>query len=173
MGGMFKKAAACAVILIVALWALDKLPVSSDISHQIEAGIYEYGALTGQTIISIEGEKTNYLFRDDESFAGQFVIPFIERTGREGFTARISWNENENFQHVIYFGGGRFTLAEDLGIVPYILTSGDMTRLAVMLTDGRVLATSPELEDIYRRHITWNADTSTTSISEIEKIPGI
>jgi len=57
--------------------------------------------------------------------------------------------------------------------VPYILTSGDMTRLAVMLTDGRVLATSPELEDIYRRHITWNADTSTTSISEIEKIPGI
>ena len=65
------------VLLTVAILILDKLPFEEKINQQISAEIYQNGTATGETTITMEGTKTNYLFRDEESFQGRFSIHLL------------------------------------------------------------------------------------------------
>lgn len=162
-----------AILLSIGIWIIDKIPFNKNINQQINANIYENGVAVGQTILVINGEKSNYLFRRKEGFVGEFSIPYAEKTDRSGLQAYITWNGEDNTQRIGYFYKGSIKLAEDMGLVPYLLINDSMTKFAIMLTDHTVIATSDELYKLYMKHFTWHSDTKATSISETNKIPKI
>ncbi|MGI6686423.1 MAG: hypothetical protein ACOX47_13315 [Bacillota bacterium] len=164
---------AISIVLVIGIWAIDKIPFNKNINQQITANIYENGVAVGETMLVINGEKSNYLFRKKEGFVGEFLIPYAEETDRSDLQTYITWNGEDNTQRISYFYKGAIKLAEDRGIVPYLLINDSMTKFAIMLTDHTVIATSDELYELYTKHITWHSDTKVTSISEINKIPKI
>jgi hypothetical protein len=161
------------VVLIIGIWVIDKIPFNKNINQQITANIYDNGVAVGETVLVIKGEKSNFLFRKKERFVGEFLIPYGEGTDKSELQAYITWNGEDNTQGISYFYKGASKLAEDMGIVPYLLINDSMTKFAIMLTDYTVIATSDELYDLYMKHITWHSDTKVTSISEANKIPKI
>jgi len=164
---------AVSIVLVIAIWIIDKIPFNKNINQQITANIYENGVAVGETMLVINGEKSNYLFRKNEGFVGEFLVPYAEETDRSNLQTYITWNGEDNTQYIRYFYKGNIKLAEDMGIVPYLLINESMTKFAIMLTDHTVIATSDELYELYTKHITWHSDTKVTSISEADKIPKI
>jgi hypothetical protein len=162
-----------AILLLVGLWIVDKIPFNKVINQQITANIYENGSVVGQTTIVIKGERSNYLFRREDTFTGEFLIPYAEKTDRSDLQTYIKWNGEDNTQSIGYFHQGVMKLAQDMGLVPRLLINDGLTRFAIMLTDHTVLATSDELCELYRKHITWHNDAKATYISAINKIPKI
>lgn len=163
------------VLIIIAVWVINKIPFSQTIEQEISANIYKDGAVVSETTISMQGEKTNYLFRRDESFVGYFAIPTVEKTVDKDMETSIRWSseKGENARYISFFKAGKIHAADKLGIVPYILINDSMTKFAIMLTDGTIISTSNELQEIYIKHITWREDTKTTSIAESNQIPEI
>jgi hypothetical protein len=51
-----------AILLVIAIWIIDKIPFNKNINQQITANIYENGVTVGQTTLVMNGEKSNYLF---------------------------------------------------------------------------------------------------------------
>lgn len=164
---------AVSIVQVIAIWIIDKIPFNKNINQQITANIYENGVAVGETMLVINGEKSNYLFRKNEGFVGEFLVPYAEETDRSNLQTYITWNGEDNTQYIRYFYKGNIKLAEDMGIVPYLLINESMTKFAIMLTDHTVIATSDELYELYTKHITWHSDTKVTSISEADKIPKI
>ncbi|AOY77725.1 hypothetical protein [Clostridium formicaceticum] len=162
-----------AILLVISIWIIDKIPFNKNINQQITANIYENGVAVGQTTLVMNGEKSNYLFRKKERFIGEFLIPYAEKTDRSDLQTSITWNGEDNTQYIIYFYKGVFKLAEDMELVPYLLINDSMTKFAIMLTNHTVIATSDELYKLYIKHITWHSDTTSTSIVEVNKIPKI
>ena len=161
------------VFIIVAIWIIDKIPFDKNINQAITANIYEDGVVIGQTTLVMNGKKSNYLFRQEEGFVGELLIPYAEKTDREDLKTYINWNAEHNIQSISYFYKGIIKLAQDMGIVPYMLINNSMTKFAIMLTDHTVIATSDELYELYIKHITWYSDTKSTSIDAVNKIPKI
>jgi len=161
------------VLIIIAIWIIDKVPFDKNINQQITANIYENGVVIGQTTLVMNGKKSNYLFRQEEGFAGEFLIPHAEKTDRGDLKTYINWNAEDNIQSISYFYKGSIKLAQDMGIVPYMLINNSMTKFAIMLTDHTVIATSDELYKLYIKHITWYSDTKGTSIESVNEIPEI
>jgi hypothetical protein len=164
---------AISIMLVIGIWVIDKIPFNKNINQQITANIYENGVAVGKTMLVINGEKSNYLFRKKEGFVGEFLISYSEETDRSDLQTYITWNGEDNTQRISHFYKGVIKLAEDMGIVPYLLINDSMTKFAIMLTDHTVIATSDELYELYTKHITWHSDTKVTSISEVNKIPKI
>lgn len=162
-----------AILLVAGVWIVDKIPFNKNINQQIRANIYENGVVIGQTIVLIDGERSNYLFRKKEGFVGEFLIPYVEKTNRSELQTYITWNGEDNTQDISYFYKGSMKLAQDMGLVPYLLINDKMTKFAMMLTDHTVIATSDELYELYRKHITWHSDAESTYIKEVNKIPKI
>jgi hypothetical protein len=162
-----------ALLLAIGIWIIDKVPFNKNINQQITANVYENGIAVGETMLVINGEKSNYLFRKKEGFVGEFLIPYAEETDRSDLQTYITWNGEDNIQRISHFYKGAIKLAEDMGIVPYLLINDSMTKFAVMLTDHTVIATSDELYELYIKHITWHSDTKITSIVKVNEIPKI
>lgn len=168
-----KTIVAISIVLMIGTWIIDKIPFNKNINQQINANIYENGVVVGQTILVINGEKSNYLFRKKEGFVGEFLIPYAEKTDRSDLQTYIKWNGEDNTQRISYFYKGSIKLPEDMGLVPYLLINDSMTKFAIMLTDHTVIATSDELYELYIKHITWSGDTTSTSIVKVNEIPKI
>lgn len=164
---------AISIMLVIVIWIIDKIPFNKNINQQITANIYENGVAVGQTTLVMNGEKSNYLFRKKEGFIGEFLIPYAEKTDRSDLQTYITWNGEDNTQRISYFYKGSIKLAEDMGLVPYLLINDSMTKFAIMLTDHTVIATSDELYELYIKHIRWHSDTKSTSIVEVNEIPKI
>lgn len=169
----FKTIIAISIVLVIGMWIIDKIPFNKNINQQIHTNIYENGVVVGQTILVINGEKSNYLFRKKEGFVGEFLIPYAKKTDRSDLQTYITWNGEDNTQHISYFYKGSIKLAEDMGLVPYLLINDSMTKFAIMLTDHTVITTSDELYELYIKHITWHSDTTSTSIVKVNEIPKI
>lgn len=161
------------ILLVISIWIIDKNPFNKNINQQITANIYENGVVVGQTMLVMNGEKSNYLFRKKEGFIGKFLIPYVEKTDRSDLQTYITWNSEDNTQYIKYFYKGDIKLAEDMGLVPYLLINDSMTKFAIMLTNHTVIATSDELYELYIKHITWDGDSKRTSIVEVNDIPQI
>jgi len=161
-----------AIVIFLGLFVLDKIPFHKEVSKSVSAEIYFDDEKTEETVIEIKGEKTNYIFGENEEFYGKFYIPQIEKTGREYVNTIIEWNE-ENYQFIRFNSAGDMIIAEEMGIVPYIIINEEMTEFAVLLTDERVIATSEELYNIITKHISWNKEKTSVSINDIETIPKI
>jgi len=69
------------VVLVIGFWVLSIIPFNQNIKQEISASIYENGVVTDETTVIIDGEKSNYLFRDDDSFYGKFHVLSYEKTG--------------------------------------------------------------------------------------------
>lgn len=168
-----KTAATVAALLVIAIWIIDRVPFNKDISQQITANVYENGVVIGQTTVVISGERSNYLFRKEDGFFGEFLISRAEKTDRDDLKAYIKWNGEYNTQRITYHYKGDIKLAQDMGVVATMLISDDMTKFAIMLTDHTIVATSDELCQLYDKHITWHSDTLSTSIARLNEIPKI
>lgn len=164
---------AISIVLVIGIWIIDKIPFNKNINQQITANIYENGVAVGETMMVINGKKSNYLFRKKEGFVGEFLIPYVEKMDRSDLQTYIIWNGEDNTQYIRYFYKGNIKLAEDMGLVPYLLINDSMTKFAIMLTNHTVIATSDELYKLYIKHITWHSDATSTSISGVNKIPKI
>lgn len=156
------------VIFSIGFLILSKLPFNKNINQEISAYIYENGVATGETKVVIDGERSNYLFTDDERFNGKFYILSYEKTGRENMSASIKWNNDDNIQRLIYFQNGTFP---SMDIVSTLIINDKMTQFALMFTDGTVVSTSDEIYQLYTKHISYDPDTGATSIEAVNKIP--
>lgn len=158
------------VVLVIAVWLLSVIPFNQNIKQEIAANIYENGVLTGATTVLIDGEKSNYLFHDNEGFNGKFHIASYEKTGRKDMHAFIKWSDGENIQRLTYSQNGTFPAMD---LVSTIIINDKMTQLALMFTDGTVMATSDEIYNLYIKHIFYDADTGSTSVEAANQIPKI
>lgn len=139
------------VILVIGFWILSKIPFSSGINQEIPAKIYENGIVTGETTVYMEGERSNYLFSDEENYRGRFYIECFERTGRDNMSASIWWNissDPDYLQKLLYSQNASFPLTGE--IAPFLLINKEMNQFAVEFADGRIIATS---EDIYQEYM--------------------
>ncbi|MEG2176233.1 MAG: hypothetical protein RRY97_05090 [Oscillibacter sp.] len=161
-----------AAILLIGLWILDKIPFHKEMNQEIPAYLYENGVAVGEMTVSIEGEKSRYLLTQPNDFYGKFEIPLMEETGRDDLEARIQWNKKDNVQRLHYFQSGMVFLSEEeVGIVNYLLINEAMTEFAILLTDGRVIATSDALYALCAAHISYDSDTGTTTITAVNELP--
>lgn len=107
-----------------------------DVSLEVPVDIYVNGEVTGSSTISISGK------RGRESFAGEFSVACVEKTTRDGVQAYIEWNAENGQQEIQFSVSGDF---RDCGIQRYLYISEDMTRIAIKLDDGTVVATDEAL----------------------------
>jgi len=159
-----------AVVLIIGFWVLSKVPFNRNIKQEIPAHIYENGAVTGQTTVAIDGERSNYLFTDKECFWGKFHILSYEKTGSPEMTARIQWRNDGDIPDILYYQNGTFP---SMDIIHTLIINDKMTQFAVMFTDGTIIATSEEIYQLYTKHISYNNETGVTLIHALDKIPKI
>ena len=143
---------------------LSTVPFNQNIKHEVSANIYENGSITDKTTILIDGEKSNYLFHNDESFSGKFHILSYEKTGREDTKAGIEWGDEQNIQRLLYYQNATFP---DMDVISTILINEEMTQLALMLTDGTVIATSDEIYKLYTDHVFYHPESDSTSVRGI------
>ena len=156
------------VVLVIGFWLLSKIPFNQSISYEMPAYIYQNGIMIGETSIIIDGERSNYLFTDDERFSGKFYILSYEKSGRENMSASIKWNNDDNIQRIIYFQNGTHP---SMDIVNTLIINHKMSKFALMFTDGTVIATSDEIYQLYTKHISYDPDTGSTSIEAVNEIP--
>ena len=155
-----KQIVSAAALLAAGLWVLSLIPFSSTIRQEIPANIYTDGAVTSTTTVTIDGKRTNYIVRENRYF-GEFSLPEVPRTEREGVNVSIRWNDAKtNTQFLIYHTAGT-----SISLIPgRIAISEDMTRFACYLADGTVLATSDEAYKNYTAHVTYGSETRFTAI---------
>ena len=65
---------------------------------------------------------------------------------------------------VTYFNAAT-SLRDDETVKYTLLINPEMTEMAIQMTDGRVLASSEKVYDIYMEYFTYNAANGTTSIA--------
>jgi len=136
-----KKIIAYVIVAVIAVYVLYNLPFSKEIEKTVTAVVYENGIAVDETDIYINGEKSRYLFHDDERFTGTFAMDCYEITGREGVSSGIFWNE-EGYAILHYIQNGTFP---DLDLKPTIMMNLEMTDFVFRFEDGRVVATSEEM----------------------------
>ena len=140
------------LFVLAAVWALDTTPFTQHIDQQIEAMVYRDGVAVDTATVLIRGDKTRYLFRED-SFVGEFRIPYVASTDIDGLQTQIRWYDEYNYQHISHFYKGDFFSATNFGLVNILLISEDLDTFALMTTDGKIIATSDEFHQLYTDHI--------------------
>lgn len=136
-----KTIAIVVLVMIITVWVIDKIPFKAKIDMQVEPTIYVDGKFADKTTVTIKGEKTRYLFRDD-SFVGEIRIACLEKTDVDGLQAKISWHGNEELQSLSFYYKGDFFSAEKYGLSTSLIMKDDMRNFAFMTTDRRVISTA-------------------------------
>jgi len=153
------------VILALGIW-MYKSPFYEKHNSKISANVYKDGIMISDTTVAIYGQKSNYLFHDDNRFEGKFIIPSYEIT-YEG-TAFIRRMDDTNMHNLWYAQVAPFALQE---IQAPVLINDNMNKFALMTIDGTVIATSDEMYELFIKHV--HADEKGTSIEHIDEIPRI
>lgn len=157
-----KKIIGAAAMLAVCLWVCSRIPFSTKIQQEIPAAVYKDGIAVETTSVLIDGKKTHYIFRSP-SFEGIFAIRSIEKTCRENTLASIRWRgEAQNVQLLRYYSPG--VIHSDL-VSFFFIINPEMTRFALSAKDGSVIATSDEVYAIYAKHIVYDPERDSISIS--------
>lgn len=149
------------ILLILVVWVLYSIPFSQKIQQKVAVKLYQNGTEAGNAIVSVDGERTNYLFHDDHYF-GAFVISTVAKT--EGLNAEIELGGKSNVQRLYYTASG--TIFDDL-VCSEMIVNDDLTQFALTLKDGTTLATSDEVYRIYTEHIDHDLDTGVTTVQRI------
>lgn len=152
------------VVLVIGFWVLSLIPFNQKIVQEISANMYENGVITDKTTIFMEGEKSNYLFHNDESFNGRFHILSYEKSCREDMKAGIEWGHEQNIQRLLFYQNASLL---DMDVIGTILINEKMTQLALMLKDGTVIATSDEIYTLYTNHVSYNPENGSTFVEGI------
>lgn len=158
------------LLIMIGFWILSKIPFNQNINQEISANIYKSGVLTGETTVVIDGEKSNYLFHNDEEFYGKFQILSYEKTGRDEMYASIRWRSDENVQVLMFSQNGTFP---DMDLILTLMINEEMTHFALMFKDGTIIATSDEMLRFYTKYVSYDANTEVTTIKNVEKVPEI
>lgn len=130
-----------ALVIILPVWIIDKIPFEMDIDMQVEPTIYMDGKFADMTTVTIKGEKTRQLFRDD-SFVGEVRIACIEKTSVDGVQAKISWHGNDELQPLSFCYMGDSFGADNYGLTASLMMKEDMRNSAFVTTDGKVISTA-------------------------------
>ena len=152
--------------LLIAAFALVNTSVKTEIKGDVPLDIYENGVVVGETSVHIDGQRGHFLVgKQEDYFSGRFEIELIDRTCNEHYTAHIEWMEDgREYQTIMYFGGGDFFL-EQFGLNHVMLVNPTMTEMVIQMRDGRVLASSEAVYNIYMEHFTYNSANGTTGFS--------
>ena len=110
-----------------------------EVSLTAPAVVYQNGEVVEETVITMEGE------RDRDSFVGTFSIGYVERTTREGVKALVRMGEVDRYPNLRFMAYGD---TWDCGIRHQIYISDDLTRLALELEDGTIIATDDWLMEL-------------------------
>lgn len=139
-------------ITLIGVWIVLKIPFATDINQIITAKKYENGSAVQETVVNIDGTRSNYLFADEQNFNGQFYIDYCERTGREDMYANITWRKNREMQHMLYYQNATFpSINEEINY--YIMINKKMNEFAIGFVDGTIIATSDEIYQNYIKKI--------------------
>ncbi len=159
------------LLFVIALCAVGKLLLTQRIDQQIEAAVYRDGEAVGKTTVSMRGKRVRYPFSEN-SFVGEFRVPWAEETNVDGLQAKIEWPRECNVQTIRHFYKGDFHGSHERGIVYFLLISDDMEEFALMTTQGDVIATSPEAYRLCAGHISTDGG-SRASVNDIDGIPAL
>ena len=158
--------------LSIVLFSVLNTAKKTDIQRDVPLDIYENGTVVGQTTVHIDGTRADFLLSrftaQNDNFGGRFAIELAERTCSEHTTARISWWEYEDglkYQDISFWSYSTTLGSDTTGVSHMILINPSMTEMAIQLTDGRVLASSEKVYDIYMEYFTYNAANGTTGIA--------
>lgn len=160
----------CVILVIAAMiWIVDKLPFSRKIDQTVNAVVYKDGVALAETSVSMNGERTRYLFRPN-SFVGTFRVPYVEETDLADLQTQIRWNQDDNLQTIHHFYKGDFSTSDQRGLAYVLLISRDMREFALMTTNQEIIATSPEAYQLYVDHISYD-ETGHMTVWNVEEIP--
>jgi len=165
MNNKYKAMAVIIVILALGIW-MYKSPFYEKHDSKISANVYKDGIMISDTTVAIYGQKSNYLFHDDNKFEGKFIIPSYEIT-YEG-TAFIHRMDDTNIHSLFYAQVEPFASQE---IHAPLLIDEYMSEFALMTIDGTVIATSDELYALFIKYV--HAVEGGTTIEHIDEIPRI
>lgn len=149
------------IAVMLAVWCISILPFACKIEQTVPADVYKDGAVIDKTFIYMNGSKTRYLFRDD-SFVGEFRIPYLEKTDIDGLQTKIQWQKDVEFQRISHFYKGAFSTSDRYGIACYMLISRNMQEFAVMTTQNEIIATSETAYRLCADHLSYNDGGSVT-----------
>jgi len=135
------------LIIVLVVWVLSRMSFGTDINQTIKAHVYKDGKQTEATAVEINGSRSNYLFKDTQSFTGSFRIQYYERTCRKDMHALIEWNKYWDKQIIFYSQNATFPSLELLG---KLFINEAMDEFALGFKDGTVVATSGKM---YQRYI--------------------
>ena len=144
--------AAVALILLV----LDRMSFARVIRQEIPVGVYRDGVRAEESVITMDGKRTNHLFRRKDSFQGRFEIPQAEITQAEKAVATIYWGnagaDEPNVQCI------KYNLYRGQPVGYYMITDKTLTEFALVLSDGTVLATSEEAYGLFTEYFSWQSN---------------
>lgn len=138
------------LVVLAAVWVIDKIPFTMKVDRRVEATIYRDGKFVDKTAVTMRGEKTRYLFRDD-SFVGEIRIDCAEKTAADGLQAKIRWHKNDELQSLSFYHKGDFFGADKYGLSSLLIMEENMRNFAFMTTDGEVISTAHGYCDILER----------------------
>ena len=155
----------------IALFSLVNTSFKTEIKQDVTLDIYDMGTVVGQTVVHIDGTRAEFLLgnltKQEETFTGRFAIELAERTCHELTSVAIWWRDHGGgmtYQGITYFSAAT-SLSEGETVEYTLLINPDMTEMAIQMTDGRVLASSEKVYNIYMEYFTYNAANGTTGIT--------
>lgn len=155
----------------IALFSLVNTSFKTEIQRDVHLDIYENGAVVGQTVGHIDGTRAEFLLgnltKQEETFTGRFAIELAERTCSEHTSVWILWHEYDyglTYQTISFWHAGDI-FADGFGIEHNLLINPDMTEMAIQMEDGRVLASSEKVYNIYMEYFEYHIETGTTRIT--------
>ena len=134
------------VLTLLAVWLLPKMTFYKDINRMREAEVYVDGVSIRTTEVVIKGERTRYLFSERQFFFGSFQLEEYPRTQREDMTAEVSWHETFDTERILYSQNATFP---ELDMERDLIIDENMEHFALGFKDGRIVATSEELMEMY------------------------
>ncbi len=128
---------------------LNQYSFSSTISQTIPATVYRDGIAVEETTVTMEGERTNYVFHDNEWYAGIFAIDCMEWTTHDTHLVEIRWDNDHHLQKFSYWD---YETEHHEDICFFMVISDDMTQFGLQRTDGAYIVTSPEVLALMETH---------------------
>ena len=155
----------------IALFSLVNTSFKTEIKRDVTLDIYDNGAIVGQTVVHIDGTRAEFLLgkltKQEDNFVGRFAVELAERTCSEHTSVWILWHEYDyglTYQTITFWHAGD-VFADGFGLEHYLLINPDMTEMAIQMEDGRVLASSEKVYDIYMEYFEYHIETGTTRIT--------
>lgn len=122
------------------------MPFNEDVDKKIEAEVFMDGISERTTEVVIKGERSRYLFSERQFFFGSFQLEEYPRTQREDMTVEVSWHETFDTERILYSQNATFP---ELDMERDLIIDENMEHFALGFKDGRIVATSDELMEMY------------------------